>query len=196
MSHGREFAVPSPPMKLAVLRFFARRPLALVGLGVTFAAIGLAAIGSHVLCPTERETAGPSAAVDALDNPRKILSRGWYDSWPEKRTDVLRFYYFGGGGIGLYDEGSSYRYSIDVFDLERQNNKLTIKFLQDGKVTETTFTVTPCTEKYPFDLCLDLADSPRGPKRFYSWDDDEDNTDRLPDWAAERVRQARARMGE
>lgn len=167
-------------MKLRLLRFFARRPLALVAVVALGAASALGAAAAHF-------AAGEEAA--APPNPRKIINRGWYDSYPQKRTDVLEFYYFGGGGYGIYEEGSSYRYAVDVFELERQDDKLTIKFLQDGKVTETRFTITRCDDIPQFDLCLDLADSPRGPKRFYSWDDDEDDAASLPD-GVERLRRA------
>ena len=180
-------------MKLAILRFFARRPLTLVALGGS-AAAGIVAATIALTCPCgDREEASEQGALaEAQDNPRKILGRGWFDTWPEKRRDNLKFFFFGGGGIGIYEEGSSYRYAVDVFELERQNDKLTITFLQDGKKTETTFKITPCNEKSPFDLCLDLADSPRGPKRYYGFDDDEDYAAKMP-WAADMVRDASQR---
>jgi hypothetical protein len=180
-------------MKIALLRFFARRPLTLLAIGAASVLGTAAAIGAAVLGPCDaRETVDPGEPVAPQDNPRKILSRGWFDRWPEKRKDNIHFFYFGGGGVGLHEEGSAYRYTADWFDLERQNNKLSIKFLQDGKTTETTFTITPCDEKPPFDLCLDLADSPRGPKRYYGFDDSEDEAANLPAWSAERLRAARS----
>lgn len=180
-------------MKMALLRFFARRPLTLVALGAAGVLGVVAAIGAAASCPCERGGAEEQGApAEAQDNPRKLLGRGWFDSWPEKRRDNLRFFYFGGGGIGIYEEGSSYRYSIDVFELERQSDKVTMTFLQDQKKTETKFTITPCDEKPPFDLCLDLAESPRGPKRYYGFDDDEDYAAKVP-WAEEMLRDAKAR---
>ncbi|MEZ4295262.1 MAG: hypothetical protein R3B70_09835 [Polyangiaceae bacterium] len=175
-------------MRLTLLRFFSKRPLALVALAAV-GAIGVAAGAAHLALGGPDEGSQESSAAD---NPRKILGRGWFDSWPEKRRDTLRLYFFGGGGIGIYDEGSSYRYAVDVFELERQGDKLDISFLQDGKKTETRFTITPCDEKPPFDLCLDLADSPRGPKRYYGFDDDEDYA-LIEPFAQGWIKDARAR---
>src|SRR5262245_49542924 len=101
-------------MKLALLRFFARRPLALVAL-TGAALLGAAAAAVAAASSTEPCAQDASAQVDPQDNPRKILSRGWFDSWPEKRRDNLKFFFFGGGGWGIFEEGSSYRYAVDVF---------------------------------------------------------------------------------
>lgn len=181
-------------MKLTLLRFFARRPLALAALAAAGALGAAAALGAATLRSTDdRGSPGAGALDGSQDNPRKILGRGWFDTWPEKRRDNVRFFFFGGGGIGIYEEGSSYRYAVDVFELERQNDRLSITFLQDGKKTETTFKITPCDEKPPFDLCLDLADSPRGPKRYYGFDDDDDYAAKAP-WADAMLRDAEARV--
>jgi hypothetical protein len=168
-------------MKMRLLRFFARRPLALVVVGAA-SLVGIAVAAG---------TAAFGTADEPLTNPRMILNRGWYDSYPEKRTDVLKFYYFGGGGYGIYEEGSSFRYAVDVFELERQNDKLSIKFLQDGKTAETKFTITRCDDQPYFDLCLDIPDAPRGPKRYYSWAYDDEDSARIPG-GAERLRRAEA----
>jgi hypothetical protein len=180
-------------MKLALLRFFAQRPLTLLALAAVGTLGAAAAVGGAALSTGDDRGAadqGRDALDRPLDDPRKILGRGWFDSWPEKRRDNLRLFYFGGGGVGLYEEGTSYRYAVDWFDLERQGDKLTIKFLQDGVTVETKFTISRCDEKHPFDLCLDLANSPRGPKRYYGFDDDEDYATKMP-WAAGMLRDVR-----
>src|SRR5262245_49606528 len=105
-------------MYTRLLRFFARRPLTLLAAGA--AAVLGGAFGIAALAQTPDE--------EAQGNPRMILGRGWYDSYPRKRTDVYKFFVFFGGGVGIYEEGSVYRYSIDVFELERQNDKLWMKF--------------------------------------------------------------------
>jgi hypothetical protein len=172
-------------MKIQLLRFFAKRPLTLVAvLGVTVVGI---AIGSWSLvsgggchCTKKPRT----SAVEPMNSPRKILSRGWYDSLPKKRTDNVNFIYFGGGGIGIYHKGSRYRHSVDVFDFERQNTKLAVKFLQDGKTTSTQFSIKACNDKPPFNLCLDLTNSPRGPKRYYGFNDRENEARYVP-WVSD-----------
>ncbi|MBK8257033.1 MAG: hypothetical protein IPK82_30715 [Polyangiaceae bacterium] len=166
-------------MKLAVLRFFARRPLALPAAAGALAAAAAWAFFSAGSSP-ERSNAPTNSparvdvSVSPLDQYRKVLNRPWFEKLPEKRTEVIKLYYFGGGGIGVFEDGSNYRYSIDVFELERQKDQLNIVFLQDKKTAQTKFTITSCDEQDYFDLCLDLTDPPRGPKRYYSWDDNDD----------------------
>jgi hypothetical protein len=173
-------------MKLRILRFFARRPLLLAALVPAF----LIGSGALVTRGAWRGIVGESA--DSQSNPRMILGRGWFDSYPQKRTDNIKLFVFFGGGFGLYEEGSTWRGSIDFFEFERQGARLWIKFLQDGKVAESQFTVSPCDEKPPFDLCLDIPDTPRGPKRFYSFGDEDDFARSIP-WGPQVLRAAQER---
>lgn len=179
------------PMKLRLLRFFAKRPLALVAMGLA-SLLGLLAIAGVVaIRPTERPR------DDAPPDPRAIMNRGWYDRYPRKRTDEVKFLIFFGGGFGVYEEGSAFKVAYEVFELERQKDKMWFRFLQDGKTAESKFTISRCDEKSPFDLCLDIPDTPRGPKRFYGFDYGEDFAARIP-WGPQMLRaaEAHARMRE
>jgi hypothetical protein len=64
--------------------------------------------------------------------------------------------------------------------------------LQDEKRASTRFTVKACDDEPPFDLCLDLADSPRGPKRYYGFGDVDDKQRAIP-WSKGALDAARAR---
>lgn len=174
-------------MKLRLLRFFARRPLALLALGAATIVAAAAVVGIVAVQPRD----------DAPPNPRAIMNRGWFDRYPRKRTDEVKFLVFYGGGFGVYEEGSAFKVSYEVFELERQNDKMWFRFLQDGKTAESKFTISRCDEKSPFDLCLDIPDTPRGPKRFYGFDWGEDFAARIP-WGPQMLRaaEAHARMRE
>lgn len=177
-------------MKLRLLRFFARRPLALVSLVV---ALGLGAGAAATRCALHTDAdADTDTNADVQGNPRMILGRGWFDSYPQKRTDNLKLFVFFGGGFGLYEEGSAWRVALDFFEFERSGDKLWIKFLHDGKVSESKFTISQCDEKPPFDLCLDIPDTPRGPKRFYSFGDEEEFARNIP-WGPQVLRSAEER---
>src|SRR5689334_19824464 len=132
-------------MRLArrLLAFAARRPLLallLVALVVFFAL---------------RRGSGDDGASPEDGNPRQILGRVWFDQYPEKRTDSIQIFIFLGGGIGIYETGSVWRSSFDIFDFERQGNKVNMTFLHDKKTAETKFKIAACDDKPPFDLCLD-----------------------------------------
>lgn len=165
-----------------LLVFAARRPLAALLLVPAGLVAGLAALGP--LRGTE----------DAAGNPRLVLNRVWFDQYPDKRTDEVQIWIFLGGGIGIHEKGSAYRATTDIFEFERQGDKLALTFLHDKKSAETKFAITACDEKPPFDLCLDLVDSPRGPRRWYGFGDEEEMARKVP-WGRAMMRSAESRVG-
>ena len=101
--------------------------------------------------------------ADARD-PKQILGRVWFDRLPKNRSDDVTVAIWFGGGIGLYEKGSTWRSTVDFFEFERRKDALDITFLHDKKSSSTSFTIDKCDDVPPFDLCLKLNDPPRGPK--------------------------------
>jgi hypothetical protein len=161
-------------MWLRLLKLAARHPLTALALALALA-LGCAASLTFALV---------SRAEQPLDrNARAVLGRLWFDNYPEKSRDVVDIWVWFGGGIGVHDKGSVWRSAIDFFDFERQNDKLSMVFLQDDKRLETRFKVTACDDKPPFDLCLDLtrALSPdSGTTRYYGFGDLDEMEARIP----------------
>jgi hypothetical protein len=130
-------------------------------------------------------TATPSADDTAPEdgkNPRMVIGRVWLDKMPKKRTDEIDLWIFFGGGIGIEDKGSSFRYSLDVFEFERQGSKIDLEFLHDKQKANVKFVVKSCNEGNGFDLCLTLDPPIRGVSKLYSWGDD-DEMDKAVPWA-------------
>jgi hypothetical protein len=100
--------------------------------------------------------------------PRAILGRTWFDKYPDKRRETVQMWFWMGGGIALHESGSSYRISLEIFEFERQNDRLVVTALQDKKTVTTGFRIEPCDEE-PFNVCLTLDQSPRGPKKYYGF---------------------------
>jgi hypothetical protein len=167
-----------------LLVFAARRPLAALLVPLLALAITAGLVSGALLGGSE-EPAG---------SPRMILGRVWFDKYPEKRADEIQILIFLGGGIGLYERGSGYRAAFDIFEFERQGDRVLLTFLHDKKRAETKFTVQACDERPPFNLCLDLADSPRGPKRYYGFGDEDDMAREIP-WSRGMLRAAESRAG-
>ncbi len=156
----------------------------LAGFFFTVAALAATAAGISAL----------RGADAAAGNPRLVLNRVWFDQYPDKRTDEIAIWIFLAGGIGIQEKGSAYRATTDIFEFERQGDKLALTFLHDRKSAETRFTITACDDKPPFDLCLDFADSPRGPKRWYGFGDEDEMARRVP-WGRAMLRAAESRSG-
>lgn len=164
--------------KIALLRAASRRPL--LALSLVLAPVGLVAAG--LATSAVHGSKGADYDVEGDANPRAILNRVWFDSLPEKRTDEVKILILFRSGVGVYEQGSVYRASFDLFEFERNTNKLDITFYQDQKRAATRFKVTACNDKPPFDLCVDFDDPFRGPKRLYGFGDADDLRARVP-WA-------------
>jgi hypothetical protein len=162
----------------------ARRPLAALALACIFPLALSIAIGAHVLGSTEKH--------DALGSPRAVLGRVWFDAYPKKSTDQVQIWIWLGGGIGINETGSFWRTSFDIFEFERQGDKLSMVYLQDKKAVDTRFSIKACDEKPPFDLCLDLTNALGGRSRYYGFGDEDDMAARIP-WSKTVLRAAEAR---
>lgn len=167
------------PMSNTAQKGLAALVLAVAGLGAVALLRGRACDGSR-----SDGARAPAAATPHAKNPRLVLGRAWFDSYPKKRTDEIDLWIFFGGGFGLEDKGSMWRSTIDFFDFERQGAKVDITFLQDKKKQVVAFDVVECHDKPPFDLCLKLKEPLRGKTTLYSWDDDADMDANVP-WARE-----------
>lgn len=175
-------------MRIRLLKFAARRPLvALLG------AIGL--VGAAIATPIAIVASHPSdtAGVDAMaKNGRALIGRIWLDRYPHKPTDEVDTIMFFGGGIGVYEHGSQYKFALEYFEFERQGNAVEVRFLQDDTEMKTNFQISACTDDRNFDLCVDFDTSPRGPKRYYSWGS-EDGMAQSP-WSTQWKRGAEANL--
>jgi len=125
--------------------------------------------------------------------PRDLLNRIWFDKLPEKRSDEVTIALFFGGGIGVFDTGSAYRASFEMFEFERKATELDFVLLHDKKRATVKYTVSDCDDKPPFDLCLVLEGNPRGPKKLYGFAYDEDEAAKVP-WSRDLREAARARV--
>lgn len=132
-------------------------------------------------------------AVDAQLEPRAIFGSVWFDAYPRGPRDEIELWYFSRGGFGIQDKGSSYKTTFEVFDFERQGDRLAIEFLQDRSKVQARFEVKACDDKPPFDACLVFADPLRGRTKLYGWLDEDAAEQRLP-WLAARRAELDARI--
>jgi hypothetical protein len=194
-------------VKLALLRFAARRPLLSLGLACA-AVVGLGVSGICALSPCGATGAPPAseprvtalaaelAHADDTDpqgkNPRLLLGRLWLDRMPRRPTDEVDLWIFFGGGIGVHETGSRWKGSYEIFDLERRGSSVDLTYLQTKKKVTTSFEITRCDDLPPFNLCLDLKDLPGGPVRLHGFDYD-DELDRAMPWGRATLEAARVK---
>jgi hypothetical protein len=123
-----------------------------------------------------KRRASAEIAEEIASSPRAILSRAWFDRYPEKATEEFTVQIFFAGGEGFYRRGSMYRTSFEFFDFERRGNQLDMTLLQDKKSKTSGFEVKACDEKPPFDLCLTIKDPLLGPKQLYGFAYEDDDS--------------------
>jgi hypothetical protein len=156
-------------------------------------AVGALALAGLASIAVFRKPADETPRVEPeAKNPRLVLGRAWFDKLPRKSTDTYDLWIFFGGGIGIEDKGSRWRSTLDVFELERQGDKLDILWFQDKSKQSVKFEIVACDDKPPFDLCLDLKEPLRGQKRLYGFDRESDMDANIP-WARELRASAEAR---
>jgi hypothetical protein len=132
--------------------------------------------------------------VDAAADESLVDGRAWVEGRPDRMTDYVHAVFFvSRANIGIFERASAYDLRFEIFDLSRQKGSLKIHFPQSKKDANVGFGVKECNDKPPFDLCLDLNDNPwGGPKRYYGFQNPEDEKANLGDFAA-RLREAAAR---
>ncbi len=152
----------------------------------------LLAAGMLVAAASIRFACGGHDAAPEAKNPRLVLGRPWLDHMPSGARDDRELWVFLAGGIGIHEKGSWFRSTVDIFDFERQGGSLSLTFLHDKSKARTRFQIQSCDDEPPFKLCLVLDDPPRGPKKLYSFADDDD-MDRAMPWARDEVKVAEAK---
>ncbi|MEJ7731305.1 MAG: hypothetical protein WKG00_19085 [Polyangiaceae bacterium] len=112
--------------------------------------------------------AGADMGPDDALQPRAVLSRVWFDKVTKDPHQVTNMWLFFGGGCAVHEEGTWLRWTTEVFEHGRQDDRIVIDALQDNVATPTAFHVERCNH-LPFDLCLTFDTPGRGPKTLYGF---------------------------
>ena len=158
---------------------------------VVVALAALATLGALRLA--RHRTGGASNEPRAADESQ-LDGRVWVEGRPDRVTDYVHSaFFFSRANFGVFERASAYDMRLEFCDLTKKDGKLKLFFPQTKKSAETSFTVKECSEKAPFDLCLDLGENPwGGPKRYYGFTREEDERAALGDTAVRlRAKQPR-----
>lgn len=134
-------------------------------------------------CPlraAQQQQAAGDEELEADAASRMILSRGWFDKLPERPTDNFDLWIFFGGGIGLHEAGSRFRFNFDLFEFERAGSKLEGRYFQDKKQFKSSFTVKSCDGHEPFNLCLTIENMNGKKLELYGFGHDEEMEGAIP----------------
>lgn len=151
--------------------------------------LGVVALSLSSSCPSRRGC--PCAQAVPAGDDSLVFDRVWFDRYPEAPREEIAVWVYLSDGIGLYQQGSAYRGSFDIFELRREADVLELRWMQDEVVDRTRFSVERCDERPPFDLCLTLDTPARGPSRYYGFSEESDVAAHAP-WARRVMLEARA----
>jgi hypothetical protein len=126
-------------------------------------------------------------------DPGELDGRTWIEKRPVKHTDYVHVAFFlSRANFGVFERASSYDVHLELADITRKEDKLTVYFPQSGKSATVSVKVQSCSDLPPFDLCLDLSDNPwGGPRRYYGFSKPEEESSQLGE-LAERARRLAA----
>jgi len=160
---------------------------------VVVALAALATVGALRLARHRTDGAARDDRARAADESQ-LDGRVWVEGRPDRVTDYVHSaFFFSRANFGVFERASAYDMRLEFCDLTKKDGKLKLFFPQTKKSAEISFTVKECSEKAPFDLCLDLGENPwGGPKRYYGFTREEDERAALGDTAVRlRAKQPR-----
>lgn len=127
------------------------------------AALGLTVVvGAFAGCSCSE---GDTAAED----PSMLAGRVWFEKKPERPEDLIHHLFVAKRPArGVFARASAYQVNLEIFEYERDKEKVRLVFPQDARKKAFDFKITAC-DVDEFELCLELSDNPwSGPKKYYA----------------------------
>lgn len=114
--------------------------------------------------------------------PQKLFDRVWMEKVPDDPKDYLHgSYVLESQPFGLFQRSSAFDFHIELFQYDRDGNKLKLTFPQSEKQAKISYAIKSCDDMPPFDLCLTLSANPwGGPVKYYGFADLDDEAKALP----------------
>jgi hypothetical protein len=127
-------------------------------------------LAAYILWPSSSPT--PDHGDDG--DPALLTGRVWLSAMPTApRDEIHAMFAMAETPLGVFQRASAYQASLEVFEYEREDAALSIRFPQSGRKAETGYRAYACADHPPFDLCLDVNKNPwSGPSHFYGFRDD------------------------
>jgi hypothetical protein len=97
-----------------------------------------------------------------------VRDRVWIDHMPRGERDTINvFALLTQQPVGVFQATSAWKGGFEAFRYEKQGNEVRAVYPQTGD--REKFTVSECTcDQRGFDYCLEVRDSSRGVKKYYS----------------------------
>jgi hypothetical protein len=100
-----------------------------------------------------------------------VTNRLWIDHMPKNDRDTIQvFLTIDEDNVGVFQAGSGWKGSYEMFRYESHGGELRIVYPQTGDKETVKAKATACREA-GFDYCLELSGGTRGVQRYYSMRD-------------------------
>jgi len=98
-----------------------------------------------------------------------LAGRVWFEKKPERAEDLVHHLFVAKRPArGVFARASAYQATLELFEYERDKDKVRLVFPQDARKKAFDFKITSCDHD-DFELCLELSDNPwSGPKKYYA----------------------------
>lgn len=115
----------------------------------------------------------PAAQSVTPDEAKQLLvNRSWVDRLPQRSDDKLHVFRFTPSmGGGVYQDRTLFAGTFELFTFEQDGRRIRFNLWHTGEKKISGFQIEKMEQPGPdgVDLKLTIADSPRGPKVYYSW---------------------------
>jgi hypothetical protein len=148
----------------------------------------IAALGASLLFGAFAGCSCSSGDGEATaEDPSLIAGRVWFEKKPERAEELVHHLFVAKRPArGAFIRASAYQVNLEIFEYERDKQKVRLVFPQDARKKAFDFKITSC-DVDDFELCLELSDNPwSGPKKYYAMR--EADADALPGDLGERAR--------
>jgi len=118
-----------------------------------------------------RRGGNDSTTTTEVSESKLVLDRIWIDHIPRNDRDVFNlFVAITEQPFGIFQATSQWKGQYELFQYEAHGDEMRIHYGQTGEKDRVKAKATKCNEK-GMDYCLELKDSSRGVKRYYSMED-------------------------
>ena len=102
------------------------------------------------------------------DEGNLVVDRLWIDHMPTSARDMVNvFIAFDGEAMGIFQKGSRWSGSYEMFHFELEGGQMRIAYPQTGKHEQVKVRAHSCDEAQ-MDYCLEIEGATRGVKKYYS----------------------------
>lgn len=122
----------------------------------------------------------PSKQISADEAKSLLIDRNWLDRMPETERDHLFVYRFVPNmGGGVFQDRTLYKGTFELFHFEATGDEIRFNLPETKTKVTSSYKIEAVDGPASFDIKLTIPDDPRGPKVYFGWRNETDQSGML-----------------